>query len=80
MPVKQKPDAVQMEVNCPQCGMKHKIYAKFAAQPNIDKNFQTQGFKPFPKDGKLKCICGFLLDLSGLKNQLEIDSGKKVII
>ena len=75
----QKPDATQAEVPCQQCGTKHKIYAKFAPKPQIDKDLQRQGFTAFPKDGKLKCKCGFVMDLSALKNQMEMLSGKKII-
>ena len=35
--------------------------------------------KPFPKDNKLKCECGFEIDLSGMRNEIEIKSGKKVL-
>ena len=75
----QKPDIAQAEVNCPQCGAKHRMYAKFSPQSRIDKDLQRQGFTPFPKDAKLKCKCGFVIDLSGLKNQLEIQTEKKII-
>jgi hypothetical protein len=35
---------------------------------------------PFPKDAKIICKCGFEIDLSGIKNQIEIQTGKKIII
>ncbi len=75
-----RPDVAEIDHKCPQCGTVHKIYAKFTSNPQIDKDFMNKGFKPFPKDGKIKCGCGFEFDLSGLKNQLESDIGKQIIV
>lgn len=41
---------------------------------------KQQGLKPFPKNGIIKCECGYELDLVGIKNQIESETGKKVII
>ncbi len=76
----QKPDVAQTQVKCNQCGITHKLYAKFVANPNIDRDMKAKGFASFPKNGMLKCRCGFVNDLSGLKNQMEIDTGKKIIL
>ena len=73
-------EVAEFEVVCPQCGKKHAIYAKFVDNPNIDKDFAAKGSKPFPKDGKVNCDCGFMIDISGLRNQLELQAGKKIII
>ena len=35
--------------------------------------FLLKRFKPFPKDGRIKCECGFEFDLSWLRNQIESD-------
>jgi len=32
------------------------------------------------KINKIKCSCGFEIDLLGLKNQIEIDTKKKIIL
>jgi len=74
------PDAVQVEVKCPKCGTVHRIYAKFASNPRVDKDMQAKGFAPFPKDARLVCPCGFETDLSGLKSELELKSGKAIIV
>jgi len=58
----------------------HKFYAKFEADPLIDKQLQEKGFQPFPKTNKLICKCGFELDLSGLRNDIEAKTRKKFII
>ena len=71
---------VEFEINCPQCGEKHKIYAKFVDDHQIDEELQIKGIKPFPKDSKLLCECGFEIDLSGIRNEIETSTGKKIIV
>jgi hypothetical protein len=78
-PVKKAADVIEVGTNCPQCGIKHSIYAKFVNNPQIDKDFQAKGSKPFPADDKLICSCGFTIDLGGLKKQIEINIGKKIL-
>ena len=56
------------------------IYFKFKDDPEIDKEQIKNGFKPYPKKGIFKCDCGYNIDLTGLRNQLELQVGKKVII
>ncbi|MCK4431673.1 MAG: ATP-dependent Clp protease proteolytic subunit [Candidatus Aminicenantes bacterium] len=80
MPTKKSVDAVEIGQKCPKCGTVHKLYAKFEPDPQIDIDLKKKGFKPFPKDAKLKCNCGFEIDLSGIKNQIEIQSGSKIIV
>ena len=72
-------DVAEIEVVCPKCGKKYNVYAKFVNNPQIDKDFKSKGNIPFPKDGILLCDCGFSLDLTGFKNQLEVQMGKKII-
>ena len=71
--------AVNIEQKCPKCGKDYRIYAKLADDPNIDKVCKEQGLTPFPKEGKITCSCGFEIDLLGIKNQIEIETGRKVI-
>jgi hypothetical protein len=79
IPQKKSPDVVQIEIKCPRCNNNYKIYAKFSPNPQIDKDLKGQGFIPFPTDNKIICNCGFEIDLSGAKNQFEIQVGKKII-
>ena len=79
VPVQQPPDSAQANVPCPKCGTVHKIYAKLVNKPEVDTKMQKAGFKKLPKDAKLVCNCGFELDLTGLKNQIEANSGRKVV-
>ena len=82
IPTKPKPipDVVEIEQKCPKCGEVYKIYAKFNPNPQIDVDFKNKGFIPFPKDAKIICKCGFEIDLSGIKSQIEIQTGRKIIV
>jgi hypothetical protein len=79
--IPQKPniDVVQIEQKCPNCGKIYKIFAKFTPNPQIDNDFLNKGFIPFPENSRLKCNCGFEIDLVGIKNQIELQIGKKIL-
>jgi len=78
---KEKAEVAEFEVICPKCEQKHMIYIKFSDNEKIDIDFQKKGAKPYPIDNKLKCDnCGFSIDLGGIKNQLEMQIGKKAIL
>ena len=74
-----KAEVAEIQTKCPQCGKTHKLYAKFVNDPQIDKDLQKKGSVAFPKDNKLKCSCGYEIDLGGIKNDLESKVGKKII-
>lgn len=74
------PDVVEIEQKCPQCGTLYRIYAKLTSDSQIDEDFARRGFMPFPKDPKISCKCGFEIDLSGIKNQIEVQTGRKIIV
>jgi len=80
IPKMKAPEVAEFEQKCPKCGKIYKIYAKFISDPKIDIDFQKRGFIPFPKDAKIICECGFEIDLSGIKNQIEIETGRKIIV
>jgi len=73
------PDVANMKLNCPKCQREYRLYAKFNPNPNIDKGLQAEGFSPFPKDNKIQCGCGFEINLAGMRNELEVKSGRKVV-
>ncbi|VVB69100.1 Serine dehydrogenase proteinase [uncultured archaeon] len=73
-------DVVEIVAQCPTCGKKQKVYAKFVDEPKIDEDLMGKGLKPYPKDNKLICDCGSEIDLNGLKENLEAQVGKKVIM
>ena len=80
IPKKQQPDVVEIKQQCPKCGVKHQIYAMFAPNPKIDSECRKRGLTPFPKDAKIKCDCGFEIELAGIKNQVETVSGRRIIL
>lgn len=80
IPQMQIPDVATFEQKCPKCGKTYKIYVKFVPNLKIDVDFKNKGFLPFPKDAKIICSCGFEIDLSGIKNQIEIQTGRKIIV
>jgi len=73
-------DVVELEQKCPKCGASHRIYAKLTPNPQIDADMKSKGTMPFPKDSKIKCACGFEIDLLGIKNRIELDTKKKIIL
>lgn len=79
-PKTQAPDIVEIKPVCPKCGVTHRIYAKFSPNLRIDVDAQKRGLTPFPKDGKITCKCGCEIDLLGIKNQVEIQTGRKFIL
>lgn len=74
-----KTEFVNIDVICSHCGEMHKLYAKFVINPKIDEEQKMKGFKLFPADNKLLCKCGFEIDLSGIRNELESKVGKKIV-
>ncbi|MCK5241437.1 ATP-dependent Clp protease proteolytic subunit [bacterium] len=75
----QVPEVVEAEVKCTQCGKGIKIYAKLSNNPAIDQDFQRRGFVQLPRDNKVRCDCGFEIDLGGLRNEIELKTGLKVV-
>jgi hypothetical protein len=80
IPKREMPAVVEIRQKCQKCGEIYRIYAKLISNPRIDIDLKNQGFTPFPKDAKLICKCGFEIDLSGIRNQIEIEAGKKIIV
>lgn len=74
------PEVAEFEVKCPQCGNVYKMYAKLVDNSQIDKDFQKQGKLAYPKDNNLKCNCGFEIDLSGIRNDIESKVRKKILL
>jgi len=74
------PEVFDFKVKCQKCGKVHALYGKLVDNPQIDRDFQAAGNKPFPKDCRIKCDCGFEIDVTGVKNDIEQKSGKKIIV
>lgn len=63
----------KIELECPKCN------SKYSFELNLDSNKKiSEGFLPFPMDNKIKC-CGKVLDLTGLRRQIEWEFGKKLM-
>jgi hypothetical protein len=80
VPAKQAIEAVDFDLHCPKCGKGYRLYAKFNPNPNIDADLKNKGLIPFPKDNILKCECGFEIDLLGIRNQIEREARKKIVL
>lgn len=74
-----KADIVELDISCNKCNEKYHFYVKFVDNPKIDEDFKKKGILPLPKDNKLKCSCGFEIDLSGIRNDIETRSGRKIL-
>ena len=79
LPNKQATDVAEINPVCEKCGKEHKIFAKFTNNPLVDNTFKQKGFTPFPKDGKIACDCGFEIDLTGIKSQIEMQTQRKIV-
>lgn len=76
----EEPGLFELIQKCPKCGTEHKLYGKFKNDPKIDVEAKAKGFLPIPKTLKLSCVCGFEIDLTGIKNDIESKIGRKIIL
>lgn len=79
IPTQQSSEVAEIKHVCEKCGKEHKIYAKFDENLVIDNDFQSKGFVPFSKDGRLTCDCGYQIDLTGIKSQIEMQMKKSIV-
>lgn len=76
----QKVKFVQFNQKCPKCGIIHKMYGKLEKDMEIDKYHKQQGIQPFPSSLKLTCSCGYVIDMSPMRNDIELKIKRKLII
>ena len=76
---RQKPEVVELDVDCSKCGKKHELYLKLINNNNLDIQAQQKGRKKFPKDNILKCDCGYEMNLVDIRNNIESQIGIKTI-
>lgn len=69
---------VQIEHRCQRCSKTHLLYGKLTEDVNLEKILLAKGFKPFPKNCKLQCECGFENDLTAVKNDIEKRTAKNL--
>ena len=73
-------DPIQINQSCQKCNESHSFYAKFISDKNIDDSLKQMGLIPFPQDNNFTCKkCGFIIDLSAIRNDIELKKGKKII-
>ena len=65
---------------CPNCGTEYKLYGKFEKNPDIDKSEIKKGLLAIPKTLKIHCSCGFEIDLTGLRNDIESKTGRRIVL
>jgi len=75
----QDASCVILDVQCQKCGRKHKCYAKFELNDNIDTELKQKGLINIGENETLKCECGFEIDLIAIRNKIEDQSGKKIL-
>jgi hypothetical protein len=69
----------EIKVNCPRCGRQYPVYAKFGPIPKeLEAEMELKSRK-FPSDNLIQCECGFTINLTALRNQLENQIGRKIL-
>jgi hypothetical protein len=76
---KVQPDVVKFQIKCSKCGKQHNLYAKTKTSLQIDEDMKKQGLIPIPPIRKLKCVCGFEIDLLGIINECEKKISMKLV-
>jgi ATP-dependent protease ClpP protease subunit len=79
-PTNKVPRNAKFNLNCGSCGEEKKLYVKFIDDPSIDEELQKEGYEPFPKNLEIKCACGFNIDLTPVKKDIEMQTGKSIIL
>jgi len=79
MPMIPKVDLLPLKQNCPKCGKEYKLIAKFAENDIKENELISKGYSSFPKDSIINCDCGFVIDLSGIRNDFESKINKKIL-
>jgi hypothetical protein len=69
----------EIQVNCPRCAKQHPVYAKFGYVPRELELELNKKSKKFPVDNLIQCDCGFTINLTALRNQLENQIARKII-
>ncbi len=68
-------DGVNVDIECEKCKTKSKIFAKFKPETKV-----PPGAMPFPKSGIFACgQCHHQMNVSGIRLQIEAQTGKKIL-
>ncbi|PJZ28764.1 SDH family Clp fold serine proteinase [Leptospira kmetyi] len=71
-------DFLNIDLECPNCKKILKFYVRFDPKIKVPEELKKSDYKPLPKEPFTNCACGAEIDLSGLKIQIETESGKKI--
>ncbi|MCG8480185.1 MAG: ATP-dependent Clp protease proteolytic subunit [Spirochaetales bacterium] len=69
----------ELNVTCPNCGIQHPLFARFGELPKKMRQDLEKNALEFPSNNKLVCQCGFQIDLSGLRNNIEKQVGRRIV-
>ncbi len=73
-------NVIEGKVECENCNKTHKFYIKLEDIDEIDEDYEDTDREPFPEDEQLVCDeCGNEIDLSGLANKIEDQTGKEIV-
>jgi len=74
----QGPSNFEIEIPCPKCNKMLKFVG--ALEPNVDLTevLMIKKAIPFPKNDEYKCDCGYVLNIKGIRNDIEQQTGKKI--
>lgn len=79
LPQPTKPDVIELDIKCPQCGTNHSLFGKFVKDSKIDTDFAAKGKKSLLSCDKIPCKCGFQIDILGIRNDIQTKVGKKFV-
>jgi len=71
-------EIVELEIQCPQCGKKHKVKGYMDINSEEIKKLNLETNKNVKDNDMLVCDCNFVLDLKPIKSQLETQTKRKV--
>jgi len=76
-----KIDVIELQIQCQKCGKHHKVKGYFDIDSNIIKNLKLET-NPLIKDNNILVCdnCNFSLDLNIVKNQIEAQQKRKVVL
>ena len=69
----------KLDLKCGKCDKEFHAYGKFKDDKKFDDEMKNEGYDPIPKEKKIKCTCGSIIDLVGILSNVEAQTGKRII-
>lgn len=66
-------------IDCPQCGKKHEFFVRLVDNPTTRDHLAKNLLPLFPNDNQFTCDCGFAVDMTGHRANIENTTGKKIL-